>query len=203
MSKRPRQSNSPVDQFNAAVEKMQKAREDFQAEVTEFDKSRLELEAERSDWEEEKARIANTQKLEPLVDLNVGGTRFTARLETLQKYPESMLSAMFSGRHTLIKTAQDEHFIDRSGFHFRHILDFLREPENYKVDLTCLALEELKREALYFGFNDVMFPAPPPPVPVAPFTLKITNGSIGTITQTADGIYYGEYDVLGKRIMTI
>ena len=62
---------------------MQNAREEFQAEVTEFNKSRSELEAERSDWEEEKAMIANTQKLEPLVDLNVGGTRCTARLETL------------------------------------------------------------------------------------------------------------------------
>ena len=33
-----------------------------------------------------------------IVDLNVGGMRFTTSLDTLKKYPESMLGAMFSGR---------------------------------------------------------------------------------------------------------
>ena len=115
-----------------------------------------------------------------------------------------MLSAMFSGRHTLKKTTHDEHFIDRDGFTFRHILQFLREPENYKIGLTGLALEELKREAVYFGFNDVMFPAPPPPpVPVAPLRLKDTDGYTCTITQTADGTYYEEGGDCEKKIMTI
>ena len=52
-----------------------------------------------------------------------------------------MLSAMFSGRHTLIKTAHGEHFIDRNGNKFQYILDFLREPENYETELTGVALK--------------------------------------------------------------
>ena len=60
----------------------------------------------------------------------------------------------------------------------------------------------MKKEALYFGLDDVMFPAPPP-VPVAPFTLKDTEGNTWNITQTADGIYYGEYSSVKKSIMTI
>jgi len=34
-----------------------------------------------------------------VVDLNVGGVFHTTSLSTLQKYPDSMLAAMFSGRH--------------------------------------------------------------------------------------------------------
>ena len=114
-----------------------------------------------------------------------------------------MLGAMFSGRHTLKKTAADEYFIDRNGTIFQNILSFLRNP-NYKIGLTGTALEELKEEALYFGLNDAMFPIPPPFVPEAPFDLmEDTYGEYTcNITQTADGIYYGEYS-LGKSIMTI
>ena len=206
--------NKRVDQLSkdvdTAVELLQKAQEEFNTKVVELDKSFAEMNAERSDWEDEKIMIANTQKLDPLIYLDVGGTRYTARLETLQRYPKSMLSAMFSGRHTLKKTEHGEHFIDRDGRLFCYILQFLREPESFEIDLTGLALKELKKEALYFGLNDVMFPAPPPPpVPVAPFTLEATyscngNGYPCTITQTADGIYYGEYRNCGKkRIMTL
>ena len=60
----------------------------------------------------------------------------------------------------------------------------------------------MKKEALYFGLDDVMFPAPPP-VPVAPFTLKDTEDDTCNITQTADGIYHAEFDGNGKQIMTI
>ena len=207
----PAQSNTPnsgeaqqiSDDVNSAVEILQKAQEKLNSRAMEVDKSYAEMEAERSAWEDEKVMIANTQKFDTLIDLNVGGTRYTARLETLTRYPDSMLGAMFSGRHTLKKTAQDEHFIDRDGVTFRYILQFLRTP-NYKIDLTGTALKELKEEALYFGLNDVMFPTPPPPpVPAAPFVLKCHLGWTWKITQDADGIYYAEYKNNVKRIMTI
>ena len=208
----PPQSNTPNSgephqishDINTAMDSMQKAQDKLNSRAMELDKSYAEMEAERSDWEDEKTMIANTQKFDTLIDLNVGGTRYTARLETLTRYPDSMLGAMFSGRHTLKKTAQDEHFIDRSGYHFRHILDFLREPEHFEIDLTGSALKELKREALYFGLNDVMFPTPPPPpVPAAPFEWNSQYGRNWDITQSADGIYYGEYSNWGERIVTI
>ena len=47
----------------------------------------------------------------------------------------------------------------------------------------------LKRESLYFGLHDFMFPR----VPAAPINLEATDGFTYTITQSADGIYYGEY----------
>ena len=53
------------------------------------------------------------------------------------------------------------------------------------------------------GADDVMFPPPPPFVPVAPLVLISTSGHTWEITQNADGVYYGECRDWGKRIMTI
>ncbi len=44
-------------------------------------------------------------ELPAVVPLSVGGRRFLTRRSTLCKYEESMLAAMFSGRHTLDKDA--------------------------------------------------------------------------------------------------
>ena len=41
-----------------------------------------------------------------IVKLNVGGKRFTTSLQTLTRDPNSMLAAMFSGRHE-VQTAED------------------------------------------------------------------------------------------------
>jgi hypothetical protein len=59
--------------------------------------------------------------------LNVGGTKFTTTYSTAHNI-DGMLSAMFSGSHTLIPDAEGYHFIDRDGTHFRHILNLLRFP---------------------------------------------------------------------------
>lgn len=61
-----------------------------------------------------------------LVRLNVGGKKFWTRIDTLtQREPDSMLAAMFSGRHTL-QQEKGYVFIDRNGKHFGYILDWLR-----------------------------------------------------------------------------
>ena len=146
------------------------------------------LKAEKADWEEEKLKIANTQKLDSIINLNVGGMRFSTTLATLNTFPDSMLGAMFSGRHTITKT-DGEYFFDRNGFLFQHIISFLRD-HTYKIDLTGVALDELKKEAAFFSLDDVMFPPPPPvPVPVAPFKLNDHIGNTWNITQNADGVY--------------
>ena len=54
------------------------------------------------------------------VRLNVGGKIYTITLDTLRKDPNSMLCAMFSGRHEL-KADEDDgaYFIDRDAKLFR------------------------------------------------------------------------------------
>uniref|UniRef100_H2ZIK0 BTB/POZ domain-containing protein KCTD7 n=1 Tax=Ciona savignyi TaxID=51511 RepID=H2ZIK0_CIOSA len=69
------------------------------------------------------------QNLPEIVELNVGGYSFTTTLSTLQKCPVSMLSAMFSGRHSVAMDKNGRYFIDRDGTMFHYVLNFLRQSE--------------------------------------------------------------------------
>ncbi|KAF5911816.1 BTB/POZ domain-containing protein KCTD11 [Diceros bicornis minor] len=64
------------------------------------------------------------------VTLNVGGTLYSTTLETLTRFPDSMLGAMFRAGTPIppnLNTQGGGHyFIDRDGKAFRHILNFLR-----------------------------------------------------------------------------
>ncbi|KAM4820688.1 BTB/POZ domain-containing protein KCTD7 isoform 2-T2 [Thomomys bottae] len=66
------------------------------------------------------------QEFPEVVPLNVGGAHFTTRLSTLRRYEDTMLAAMFSGRHCIPTDAEGRYFIDRDGTHFGDVLNFLR-----------------------------------------------------------------------------
>ena len=96
-----------------------------------------------------------------MIKLNVGGHVFMTSTLTLTRDPDSMLAAMFSGRHKLHTTSDGAVFIDHDGTHFRHILNFLRDgflrsgalPDDQSV------IEELAAEAEYYqlqGFLDIL-----------------------------------------------
>lgn len=57
-----------------------------------------------------------------VVPLNIGGAHFTTRLSTLRRYEDTMLAAMFSGRHYIPTDAEGRYFIDRDGTHFGYVL---------------------------------------------------------------------------------
>ncbi|CAM9416405.1 unnamed protein product [Chrysoparadoxa australica] len=107
------------------------------------------LEKEKAAWEEEKANVAKTQKLGGIVNLNVGGSKFQTSISTLTAVPGTMLSSMFSGRHALQEDANGAFFIDRDGTHFRHILNYLREPTTWMCQLPDGDMD-LRREWRYF-----------------------------------------------------
>lgn len=109
-------------------------------------------------WESEKAKLAHTQEFQPVIKIDVGGTKFTTSKATLCRCPETMIGAMFSGRHGLPLDVDGYHFIDRDGTHFRFILNFLRAPERFSVDLPPNQLKELIDECEYYGLLDLMFP---------------------------------------------
>jgi len=140
---------------------------------------------ECEDWEAEKAMVADIQKFKPVVKVNVGGTKFTTSLTTLCRFPDTMIGAMYSGRHELVQDDEGFHFIDRDGTHFRYILNFLRAPENFKCELTGAALGELKSECEYYGLKELMFPF----TPIPPFTVQNPQRSSVTVTQDEDGIF--------------
>ncbi|KAF0914617.1 hypothetical protein E2562_030683 [Oryza meyeriana var. granulata] len=79
-----------------------------------------------------------------------GGKRYATTVETLtQREPNSMLAAMFSGRHTLPRHPDTGMvFVDRDGKHFRHILNWLRD--GAVPALSESEHQQLLREAEYY-----------------------------------------------------
>ena len=105
----------------------ERLQEEYDKKEKELQESRDELAAERRDWEEEKERVKQTKVFEKVVTLDVGGTKYRTTLSTLTKYPDSMLGAMFSGRHNLPQQEDGSYFIDRDGDAFSAIMSYLRD----------------------------------------------------------------------------
>ena len=116
---------------------------------------------ERAELQSMKAVVdANLGRFKQRVKLNVGGSKFETTLSTLTRYPDSMLGAMFSGRHEVPPDDEGYVFIDRDGTHFRAILNFLRtgfvdQPRSEQ------AANELKRELEYYQLPSEGLLTPP------------------------------------------
>jgi len=85
--------------------------------------------AERAALDAEKAAMEGTYVFQTsIIQLDVGGHKFTTSLPTLTSVPDTYLAALFSGRHPHAPNADGAFFIDRDGAHFRHIINYLRDP---------------------------------------------------------------------------
>ena len=116
------------------------------------------LEEEKRDWEIEKTRVKATKTFEKIVTLNVGGSRYTTTLSTLTKYPDSMLGAMFSGRHALVQQEDGSYFIDRDGEAFSHVLSYLRDSNIVLTIIPILSNElriRLRYEAGFYQLQEL------------------------------------------------
>ena len=228
MSKRKRaeEINVPeIGQLDAMIVRMPSKMEGMMAEVRDQCKACVDaaknsiaeaeqlteaMKEEISHWEEEKKRIASTRNFDRTVTLNVGGQTFTTTTATLTNYPDTMLGAMFSGRHALIQDKNGTYFIDRDGRHFHEILNFLRgstasTPESL-AQLSPRALEELKVEADFYGMKELMFPPPPPFKPADLVVIKSIGGCDSTVTQGEDQLWYikhSELSHLAPQIVTV
>ncbi|KAM4546693.1 BTB/POZ domain-containing protein KCTD7 [Fundulus diaphanus] len=92
------------------------------------------------------------QEFPEVISLNVGGTYFTTRLSTLRRHEDTMLAAMFSGRHYIPRDAEGRYFIDRDGAFFGDILNFLREGELPHQD----RVRAVHREAQYYAIGPLL-----------------------------------------------
>ncbi|XP_008240560.1 PREDICTED: FH protein interacting protein FIP2 isoform X4 [Prunus mume] len=101
--------------------------------------------------------MTNDSDSSSLIRLNIGGKKFCTTIDTLtQREPDSMLAAMFSGRHTLCQDPEKGYvFVDRDGEHFRHILNWLRD--GVVPTLKDSKYTELLREAEYYQLLDLSF----------------------------------------------
>lgn len=85
------------------------------------------------------------------VKLNVGGIKYETTLTTLSvEGDDSMLGAMFSGRHELHPNDDGEIFIDRDGTHFGYILNMLRDAN---VEVPAKDRVAFQAELTYHGIT--------------------------------------------------
>ena len=77
-----------------------------------------------------------------IITLDVGGTLFKTNVAVLQKYPDSLLCAMFDhkdqGMEPLPKTENGHYFLDADPEYFRVILNFLRLGKVVLSDPKCM-----------------------------------------------------------------
>ncbi|CAL9685115.1 unnamed protein product [Knipowitschia caucasica] len=92
------------------------------------------------------------QEFPEILSLNVGGTYFTTRLSTLQRYDDTMLAAMFSGRYHIPQDSDGRYFIDRDGSYFGDVLNFLREGELPPQE----RVRAVYREAQYYSIGPLL-----------------------------------------------
>jgi hypothetical protein len=106
-----------------------------------------------------------------IILLNVGVHRFETSRQTLTSVPDTYFASLFSGRFALTPNAEGAYFIDRDGAHFRHVLNYLREPVadfELSSDITEGQRGELRKELEFYGLLDRMMPTPAPaPSPYA------------------------------------
>ncbi|KAL3856966.1 hypothetical protein ACJMK2_011672 [Sinanodonta woodiana] len=87
-----------------------------------------------------------------VIPLNVGGIKYITRLSTLRKFPDSLLSLLFSGRYKVDKDAEGNYFLDSNGGLFCFILEYLRNGTLPPKDMTAAVY----KEAGYYGIYDLV-----------------------------------------------
>lgn len=94
-----------------------------------------------------------------VIELNVGGQVYYTRYGTLTSFPNSLLGKLFSNKkgssNDLSRDLRGRYFIDRDGFLFRYILDYLRDKQVVLPD-HFPERGRLKREAEYFQLPDLV-----------------------------------------------
>jgi len=130
------------------------------------------------EFEEDLQQSAGVRQI---IKLNVGGSKFTTSLSTLRNIPGNMLSAMFSGKFKVLSDEEGYYFIDRDGTYFRHVLNLLRSPTDFRIDLPRGEMLELEREARFYGLYDAL---------VATYVKQSTDKAVELVYSSFSGHYY-------------
>ena len=136
--------------------KRAKLEEDEEAMLAQIEEKRNQLQAKVEELEAEKKAMKDVHTFQSgRLKLDVGGHKFTTSRTTLTSQPDSMLAAMFSGRHKLIQDGKGAYFIDRDGTHFRFILNYLRDGQLGSLPEDKIQLQELVRESDYYQLTEL------------------------------------------------
>ncbi|KAM9805111.1 BTB/POZ domain-containing protein KCTD12-like [Neosynchiropus ocellatus] len=98
-----------------------------------------------------------------IIELNVGGQVYVTRHKTLIAVPDSLLWTMFSRKSPkeLPRDSKGRFFLDRDGFLFRYILDYLRDLNLVLPDYFP-EKSRLQREADFFQLRELAKRLGPP-----------------------------------------
>ena len=131
-----------------------KTKKELDEKETELDVKQEQLQKEKDQLQTDIQRMSEINKIQDsCIKLNIGGHLYTTSILTLAKDPQSMLAAMFSGRHSVKKEEDGSYFIDRDGTHFRYILNYLRDGGFKDGTLPSDILTELQTEAEYYQLS--------------------------------------------------
>ena len=137
-------------------DQLQKEKDQLQKEIQ---KERDQLQKEKDQLQKEIQLMSEMNKMQDsCIKLNIGGHIYTTSTLTLTKDPQSMLAAMFSGRHSVKKEEDGSYFIDRDGTHFRYILNYLRDG-GFKDDMLPSdsdTRKEILMEAEYYQLSGLV-----------------------------------------------
>ncbi|XP_026862975.2 BTB/POZ domain-containing protein KCTD16a [Electrophorus electricus] len=101
----------------------------------------------------------SAQTSSDVIELNVGGQVYYTRHATLTGIPNSLLGKIFSSKKDspkdLARDMRGRYFIDRDGFLFRYVLDYLRDKHVVLPD-QFPEKGRLRREAEYFQLPELV-----------------------------------------------
>jgi hypothetical protein len=86
-----------------------------------------------------------------IVNLNVGGVRYTVARSTIMRHEETMLAKLVS-KTWFTMSSETPIFIDRDGEIFKYILEFYRDGEI--IVPRTIAIETIRKEVPYFGLPE-------------------------------------------------
>lgn len=95
----------------------------------------------------------STSGMGDIIQLNVGGTRFSTSRQTLIWIPDSFFSSLLSGRISTLRDETGAIFIDRDPTAFAPILNFLRTKE---LDLRGVNISIIRHEAEFYGITPLV-----------------------------------------------
>ncbi|KAE8286087.1 BTB/POZ domain-containing protein KCTD8 [Larimichthys crocea] len=92
-----------------------------------------------------------------IIELNVGGQVYITRYSTLTSVPDSLLGEMFTRKSAkgLARDTKGRFFVDRDGFLFRYILDYMRDQQLVLPD-HFPERGRLQREAEFFNLPELV-----------------------------------------------
>ena len=138
------------DQIKKTQDVFQDLKNDIMSSITVFENNIATLNAKEERLVKLSRKISSIN-FESAIKLNVGGLIYQTSLETLTKYPGSLLADMFSACFDLKQGNDGCYFIDRDGKHFIHILNYLRFGTAPVLSVLTTYTEEILEEAEFYG----------------------------------------------------